>query len=144
MSDLIRRQRAIAATRRAYEGRAHRWGAVDCVKVGAKHVRHMGHKRALGMGKGGTYRSAKGALVALRRAGFEKVAEALDKAGFARIAPAAALPGDLLIAPGSHGLDAVMIVIEGHHVLGFHEDFLPSGMVMMTLNSLADVEAWRL
>jgi hypothetical protein len=144
MSDLIRRRRAIAATRKAYEGRAHRFGTVDCVKVGARHVRHMGHKRALGMGKAGSYRSAKGAMVALRRAGFARVADALDRAGFPRIAPAAALPGDLLVAPGSHGLDAVMIVIDGHVAMGFHEDDLGAGLLMINLTDLTDIEAWRL
>jgi hypothetical protein len=144
MSDLIRRQRAIAATRSAFEGKSHRFGAVDCVKVFAKHVRNMGHKRALGLAKAGSYHSPKGAVAALRRAGFGRVSEALDKAGFERIAPAAALPGDLLVAPGSHGLDAVMMAIDGREVMGFHEDFLDDGLVMIRLTDMSQVEAWRL
>ena len=144
LPDLERRRRAIATTRKRWEAKPHRFGAADCVKVGAAHVRNMGHRKGLGLAKAGTYRNAIGAKRALQRAGFDGVADALTAAGFAEIAPAAALPGDLLIADGSHGLDAVGIVIAQDTLLGYHEEHLEAGLQVLRFDPATQSRAFRL
>lgn len=144
LPDLERRRRAIALTRKRFEGKPHRFGVNDCVKIGAAHVRNMGHRKALGLAKAGNYKNAVGAKAALRRAGFECVADALVSAGFDEIASAAALPGDLLIADGSHGLDAIGIVIAHDTLCGFHEEHLEAGLQILRFDPAARSRAFRL
>ena len=144
LPDLERRRRAIALTRKRFAGKPHRFGVNDCVKVGAAHIRNMGHRKSLGLAKAGGYKNAVAAKAALRRAGFECVADALIAAGFAEIAPAAALPGDLLIADGSHGLDAVGIVIAHDTLLGFQEEDMAAGMQVLRFDPVTQSRAFRL
>lgn len=143
MHDLERRAQAVRATLSHWQGKPFAYGAVDCVKVGAWHLRQMGHHLTLGLAKAGTYRSAKGAKRALTRAGHDSVAAALLTAGLEQIPLAMALPGDLVLAEGSHGLESVGILIGNGAIAGFHEDAPDAGLQVIRLNSFAPVEAWR-
>ena len=144
LPDMERRRRAVAATRKRFEGKPHRFGVNDCVKAGAAHVRNMGHRKALGLAKAGSYKNAIGAKRALQRAGFGSVADALTAAGFPEIAPAAALPGDLLIASGTHGLDAVGVLIAHDTLFGYLEDDFAAGMQILRFDPVTQSRAFRL
>lgn len=142
MLSLHRRVTAATATLEHFKGRPFEWGKVDCVKVAAWHLRHLGH-RVSGLGKAGTYRTALSARRALARAGFASVEEALQSMGLTSIAPAAALPGDLFVSAGSEGMDAVGVVAGNGAVLGFHEDDLASGLQAIRIDDITAVRAWR-
>ncbi len=143
MHDLERRARAVRATLAHWEGRPFSYGTVDCVKVGAWHLRQMGHHQGLGLERAGTYRTAVGARRALTRAGFTSIADALNAAGFAPIAPASALPGDIVIANGTDDWESVGVVIGNGAIAGFHHDDMAKGVQVIRLNEAADYAVWR-
>lgn len=144
MHELERRKAAIEATRARFEGRPHAYGKVDCIKIAAGHARHMGHHRALGLQKAGTWSSALGAMRALKKMGFDRVFDAVDAAGFEPIAPAMILPGDLIGSAGTDGLDAIGIWLGNMAILGFHEDAMEQGVKVIRLKTLSGMKAWRL
>lgn len=139
MSDLLARVAAIEATKAHYEGRPFQWGRVDCARVAVSHMRRLG-RRTRNVGKAGSYDSALGAKRALRRAGYDNLAEALDGQGLARIPAASALPGDLIVVPGSDSLDAIGVWVGTGAALMFHEE--AEGLVTMILNHPPET-AWR-
>ena len=142
MTELERRVAAVEATKARFAGKAFSWGRVDCAKVGAFHLRQMGHHAGLGLHKAGTYRSALTAKRALARAGHDSIAAALDAIGLERIAPAAAWTGDVLLTPGDDTWEALAIVVGNGAVLGFHQDLAVLDIVRVF--DFASVEAWRL
>jgi hypothetical protein len=133
---------AVAATMARFKGRPFRWGSVDCAKLGAFHLRRMGHHQGLGLAKAGTYRSALGARRAIERAGHASIAAALDGIGLPRIPPAAALPGDVMLSDGTEGLEALAIYAGNGAALGFHED--AAGAEVIRIADWSDMKAWRL
>lgn len=139
MHDMNRRATAVRAVQQRYANRSFRWGSVDCVKVGAWHLRQMGYSLPA-LGKAGSYRSALSARRALKRAGFEGLGDALDAQGLMRIAPAEALLGDVLLLPGTEQWPSLGIVAGPHLVLGFHE--MADGLTVMRIDPTA-AEAWR-
>lgn len=138
MIEMIRRQQAAQATVDRFKGQPWQLGKNDCVRMAAFALRKMGHRPKLG--KAGTYTTGAGALRALKRAGFNSLAEALDALGLARIPPAAALPGDIIMIPGEAPLDGALTVAVGNgRVLGYHEDATGAEV----LHPVAFIAAWR-
>ncbi|MEM9965917.1 MAG: hypothetical protein AAGC58_11265 [Asticcacaulis sp.] len=80
----------------------------------AMHLRHMGHRVSLV--KAGEYSSAKGAVRALSRMGYDSLEAALD-ARFVRIAPAEAVVGDIIALPSDCALSALAVRLSNGRVL---------------------------
>lgn len=133
---------AVDATLRRFRGQPFEWGAVDCAKLGAFHLRQMGYHENLKLHKAGTYKTALGAKRALQRAGWGSLSEALDGLGFERIPPAAALPGDVLLLPGTDGFDALGVAAGNGAVVSFHED--APGVEVLRIAEWSAAQAWRL
>jgi hypothetical protein len=137
MTALDHRVRLTKATKDRFAGKPFRWGSCDCVRIAAWHVRQFGHRPALA--KAGSYKSAASARAALKRAGFDALAEALDALGFPRIAPAAALVGDLVMGDSGDAFGALGIYLGNGAMLGFHED-VPHAAVLRRVHLGT---AWR-
>jgi hypothetical protein len=121
MIEMIRRQQAAQAAVDRFKGQPWELGKNDCVRMAAFVLRKMGHRPQLG--KAGSYKTGAGALLALKRAGYDTLADALDGLGLERIAPAAARVADIVMIPGEAPLDGALTVAVGNgRVLGFHED----------------------
>lgn len=141
MNPLVRRAKATEATMSKFSGQAFAWGSIDCVKMGAFHLRQLGRKvRLAGVGQ---YKSAKAASSALKRKGFDSIIDAVDAQGLERIAPAATLLGDIVAFPGEHGLDALVIVAGNANVIGFHEGSDALVVFTPTGDALKDAIAWK-
>ncbi|HEY1605627.1 MAG TPA: hypothetical protein VGF77_08500 [Allosphingosinicella sp.] len=117
MSDLLRRQAALAKTEARYRGRALDFREVDCLRMLRAHLVAMGHK---GLAPLPRYATPEGALRALRRTGHETLESLLDTL-LPRIAPAAMLPGDVALMEAAGALEAVTLCV-GHKVWGWHAD----------------------
>jgi len=121
--ELSVRVAAAQAVLDAWRGTRFAWGRRDCVRLGAAMLRALGRRPALA--RGGAYRSERGAIAALKRAGFADVEAAVESVlgEASRIAPAAALPGDILgfAVPGV-ALTALGVAIGGGRILAFLED----------------------
>ena len=137
MNVLVRRQRALQATIDRYGSRPFAWGAVDCGRIIAFHLKQLGHKVRLS--KAGQYRTALGAKSALRRIGYDSLPAAMDGHGLPRIPAASALLGDVVLVPGDDALGALGIYAGNGKYIGFHEDH--ERMVAMIFTAV-DV-AWR-
>jgi hypothetical protein len=138
VNDLPRRAAAAQAAVKRFKGVPLAYGKNDCVRMAAFVLRRMGHRPQLG--KAGSYRSAPGAVRALRRAGHETLAGALDGLGLVRIAPAAALPGDIVMLPAEGPFDGSLNIHVGNgRVLGYHEDAVGADI----LQPVRYLAAWR-
>jgi len=137
MTPLERRHAAIEATMSRYRDRPFQWGKVDCAKVAAYHLKKLG--RPVKISKAGAYSTALGARRAITRMGYDSLPLLLDGIGLSRIPYSRMLLGDLVAAEGHAGLDAIGIYAGNGHVLGFHEDYLESGLVTVDLTPSA---AW--
>ncbi|WP_271300632.1 DUF6950 family protein [Sphingomonas sp. CV7422] len=138
MIEMIRRQQAAQAAVDRFKGQPWQLGKNDCVRMAAFVLRKMGHRPQLG--KAGSYTTAAGAMLALKRAGHDSLAGALDALGLERIAPAAARVADIVMIPGQAPLDGALTIAVGNgRVLGFHED---SGAAEI-LQPVQFVGAWR-
>ncbi len=138
---LVVRKKATDATLEKFGGRPFALGSVDCGKMTAFHLRQLGHKVRLS--KAGQYKTALGAKAALRRMGYNTLAEAMDGLGFERIAPASALVGDVISLPAEHDLWGLGIWLGNANALAFHEGH--DGLVVLTptADALRDAIAWR-
>ena len=138
MIEAIRRQQAAQAAVDRFKGQPWELGKNDCVRLAAFVLRRMGHRPQLG--KAGSYSTGAGALRALKRAGFDTLAEALDALGLERVPPADARVADIVMVPGEAPLDgALMIAVGNGRVLGFHEQSLQGEVLQPT----AFIGAWR-
>lgn len=135
--EMVQRRDAAQATLDRFKDQPFALGSRDCVRLVAFHLRKLGYAPRLA--KAGSYRSFKSARAALKRAGFESVAEALDALGLERIAPAAALVGDIVQLPGADELGALTVAMGNGRVLGYHEH-AAGAVVMQPQQTLA---AWR-
>jgi hypothetical protein len=137
--ELTRRVAAAQATLDRYRDKGFAYGSGDCVQMAAFHLRRMGHVVVLS--KGGAYRSALGAVKALRRAGHASIAAALDAHGLERIAPAAAIVGDIVALPAADGspLEALTVALGNGRVIGWHVEV--AGATVM--QPVAFAAAWR-
>lgn len=138
---LVKRKKAIDATKAKFEGKPFAWGSVDCVKLCAFHLRRLGHKVKLS--GSGNYRSAAAATKALENMGFATLADAVDAQGLERIPPAMRLLGDLVLLPGDHELGGLCIHAGGDKLLGFHEDTAYLAHLTPSREALFDAIAWR-
>lgn len=146
MHALIRRRDAAQATLDRFNGRALAWGRDDCVRLAAFCARKMG--RPVSLAKAGSYSSARGALTALKRAGFDSLEAAVDAQGFVPISPAQALPGDLIgLPPVEDGPWLALTVYLGNgRIVGFRDG--RCGAMQLHLGALTPdlanrVRAWR-
>lgn len=137
MSEMIRRVAAAQATLDKYKGHPFHFGSRDCAQLVAFHLRKMGHKPKLA--KAGRYSSALGAKKALKRLGFETLAEAMDANGFERIPPAAAIVGDVIEMPGLEGPGALTVCMGNGRVVGYHQDAIGA----VVLQPVQTIAAWR-
>lgn len=137
-TDLEQRRTIAQAALDTYRDQPFTPGKFDCVRLAAFVLRERGHKPRLG--RGGSYKTMLGGYRALRRAGFETLAEALDSLGLMRIPPAAALPCDIILIPGPAPYDGVLQVAVGNgRTIGYHED-LDGAEVLQPVEFIA---AWR-
>lgn len=114
---LLRRQQALAEVMAKWNGIPFVWGRHDCGRLAAAMVKAMGHK--LSLAAFGLYESERGALRALKRAGFDGLEAAVD-ARLHRIAPARALIGDIIGLAGEGGTwPALTLYLGNGAVLGF-------------------------
>lgn len=118
---LLRRQRAVEACLKRFNGKALAWGRDDCVKLAALALRKQGV--AVPLLKGVRYSSATTALRRLRALGHDDLAAAMDATGLARIAPAQAWPGDIVALPtdDEHWGCALTVAVNNGRVLGFFD-----------------------
>jgi hypothetical protein len=138
--DLLRRQRATAATLAKYRAAAFDWKAgVTCVHMARFHLRQMGHR----IEPLPRIRSAIAARRALAERGWANVLEMLDaQASLVRIAPAMMRVGDLAVLPADEGFEGIVICAGRHKLLGWREDW-PDGLGEMEV-PLSDVlGSWR-
>lgn len=137
MADLAAR---VAATERVvarFRNKPFDWrAAATCVHLARAQMRALGHRPPTIP----PFRSAPGALRALRAAGFADVAAMLDSL-LPRIAPAAMWPGDLAVIEGEPPFDAIVIGAGGK-VLGWHGSMLDRGLVPIVDAPIK--AAWRL
>lgn len=112
--EILARTQATDKTLAAYIDAPFAWGRRDCGRMVAMHLRHMGHRVSLV--KAGEYSSAKGAVRALSRMGYESLEAALD-AQFVRIAPAEAVVGDVIALPSDCALSALAVRLSNGRVL---------------------------
>lgn len=136
-NEMVRRQKAVLATQERFRGKAFAFGATDCAKMVAFHLKLLGHKVRLS--KAGQYKTLLGAQAALMRIGYETLPDAMDGHGFERIAPASARMGDIVAFPCGHPLGALGIVHGNGNMLAFHEAH--EQPVIMTMGQV-DI-AWR-
>jgi hypothetical protein len=135
---LLARTEIAQATLDRFKGHPLTYGRHDCVQMAAFHLRASGYRVLLS--KGGRYRSAIGAVRALRRAGYQDLFGALDDLGLVRIAPAAAIVGDIVALPSEEEiLPALTIALGNGRVIGWHPDAEGAAV----LQPLAFEAAWR-
>lgn len=134
---ILRRRDAAQATLDAYTGRPFKLGYVDCVRVAAHHLRLLGH--TVRLPPQGSYRTILGARRALAKRGYASNAEAVDATGLVRKAPAAMIVGDLAMMQDSHGLGGLVIALGNGRLLGFHEDLLPKGVLVLQPLGVPDI-----
>lgn len=120
MTPLERRHAAIEATMIRFRDRPFAWGKVDCAKVAAFHLKHLGHKILII--KAGSYSSQLGATRALKRLGYATMAETLDGLGLAQISPARMVLGDLAEVEAAAQLGAIGLYAGNGNLFCFHED----------------------
>lgn len=135
--EIDRRVKAAQATLDRFKDHPFAFGKNDCARLVAFHLRKLGYRPSLA--KAGSYKTALSARAALKRAGYESLADALDGLGLPRIPPAAAVVGDVLQIPAVDAFGALAVAMGNGRVLGYHQDTV-SAVVMQPL---AFEAAWR-
>lgn len=130
---IIRRQKAAQSCVDRFNGKPYQPGKRDCVVL-ALHALHGMGVKGLSFGRYGT---EAGGIRAMRKAGFQSLAEGVDSV-LSRIPPAAALPGDVIAleADGPFGC-ALTVAVGNGRVLGFFDGV---GSVLVPLKYVC---AWR-
>lgn len=143
MIDLRRRRDVAQAVFDRFAGRPLAWGRDDCVRMAAFALRKF--KRPVSLAKAGEYSSLKGALRALRRAGFDTLEAAVDAQGLERIAPAFALPGDIIGLPAEEDGPwlALTVALGNGRVLGFQGGACKVLQPRLDPETANRVRAWR-
>lgn len=126
LPDLLRRQRALDKVVAKYRNRRLDFRTADCIRMARTHLVALGHRPPVLP----RYSNGKGALRALRQAGFDSIEQLLDSL-LPKIPAARALPGDFILLEGEPDdhLDAVTISM-GRKVMGWHGE--TETCVMMT------------
>lgn len=140
MNDQIRRFEATNKTLAKYRSKAFDWHGASCIHLVRSQAINMGHR---GLPQLPAFRSATGALTALRGRGCESLTELMDR-HFARITPAQMMLGDVASLPGDGGPFPALVLFDGlHSLLGWH-DSAPDA-VRAIKDAIAAVDtAWRL
>jgi hypothetical protein len=115
---LERRRDATQKTLDRFKGKALKFGKYDCARMASYHLRCLG--RPVKVAKAGTYHSALGATRALKKLGYNNLAEVAD-AHFPRIPPAAALVGDLIELESDSPLGCITVVLGNGRTIGWIE-----------------------
>jgi len=140
--DLIRRERALAATMNKFAGKAFDLGGADCVQLVHFHLRQMGHK---GLPDPGGYASPAGVTKRLKALGFKSLEELFDSL-LPRIAPAFMLPGDIALVEAEKDAPAwragTVVISVGRKFLGWHPDADLLAVIQPTVDE-PFVAAWR-
>jgi hypothetical protein len=141
MRDGQRRVKATQATERKFKGKPFAWDKqATCIHLVRFHAAQMGHKLPIVP----RFRSALGAVKALKAQGVETLPELMDK-HFPRIKPAELRVGDFAAFPGEDGIDGLMIYGGLHAFLGWHEDGEPCQIIRVTDEGYRlCTGAWRL
>jgi hypothetical protein len=136
--EMILRRDAAQASLDHFAGKEHCWGTTDCGRLAAWHLRQFAVKPKLH--RFGRYRTARGALTALRRVGFQTMAEVMDDLGLRRIAPAEARVADIVSGDGVDPFGAIGIYLGNEVLLGFCEDIPHATTLRRTADTLT--AAW--
>lgn len=142
MNELQRRVAATQATQARFEGKPFDWSKqATCIHLLRFHAAQMGHDLPIVP----RFRSALGAMKALRKEGVETLPELMDKY-FPRIPAAQMRTGDVAAFPGAgDGFDALMIYGQLRAVIGWHEDADACQIARLTDEGYAlCTGAWRL
>ena len=118
MTPLEKRAAATRKTVARFAPREFKWGACDCARMAAWHVRQLGHT----VPQVGKYRGALGARRRLTEMGFDDL-PALVGSVLPEIAPAAALAGDVVAFASDDPIGAIGIVVGNGNMLAFHESW---------------------
>jgi len=121
-----------------FNGKTYEPGKRDCWRLFLHLLHQLG--RSVPAARRVRYSTETGAYRALRKAGFECLADAVDSLGFERIPPARAMAGDLVAVPsGEDAFGCALTVAVGNgRVFGFLNG---RGQVV---EPKAFVAAWRL
>jgi hypothetical protein len=140
MTELERRRNAVMATQARFDGKPFAWDRqATCIHLLRFHAAQMGHQVPIVP----RFRSAIGAVKALKREGVETLPELMDKY-FPRIPASKMLMGDVACFPGD-GMDALMVYGQLRAFLGWHEDDAPCQPCRVTDEGYALCKgAWRL
>lgn len=142
MNEIQRRIAATQLTQKRFEGRAFDWSKqATCLHLVRFHAAQMGHKLPIVP----RFRSALGAMKALRAEGVETLPELMDKY-FPRIPAAQMRVGDVAAFPGDDGgFDALMIYGQLRAVIGWHQDAAECQIARLTEEGYRLCSgAWRL
>jgi hypothetical protein len=123
MTSLLEKVAAAQATLADFNGRPLAWGTCDCAVLIVSHLTRFG--RVIDLSPGGQYRTANGAVRAVRRAGYRDLGEAVDAQGLEQIAPAQAMASDILgWTTENRSTLALSIALGNGRILGFHNETL--------------------
>lgn len=95
MIELLARTQAVQKAVDTHYGKSIDWKQHDCLRLISTCLQALGHPSPLK--EINNYSGEKTALIALRKSGFENLADALLSKGFQEIAPAEALAGDVVV-----------------------------------------------
>lgn len=137
MPPILRRRNAAQATLDAFEGKAFRMGHVDCVRMAAHHLRLLGYK--IRLPAKGSYRTIRSGRAQLAARGFANLTDAVDSTGLARKAPAGMIVGDIAVMEDRDGIGGLVIALGNGRVLGFHEDLLGRGALVLQPVGVPDI-----
>lgn len=123
MATYATRVQAVEQTVQSWLWKPFVWGEADCIKLAAVMARALGNK--ISMLKAGHYSSEVGAMRACKRAGYDKLVDAIDaQPGFERINLASVIVGDLIGLPlpdAPEGWPAITIWVGNGRVFGFFD-----------------------
>lgn len=116
MFDLARRAAETQKVVDRFRNRSFDWGnRATCIHLARAQMRALGHRPPAIP----DFRSARGALMALKKTGHDSLEDLLDTM-LPRIAPLAMVVGDLALVPGEGPFDALAISAGGT-LLMYHE-----------------------
>ncbi|KPF74569.1 hypothetical protein IP68_12475 [Blastomonas sp. AAP25] len=141
MRESEQRRLATTATAERFIGKPFDWtGQGTCIHLARFHASQMGHDLPIVP----RFRSALGAMKALRETGAESLPELLDGM-FLRIPVAFMRVGDMMATPGDQGFHAIYIKADKSKFLGWHESVPDCTFVDIGDDGIRMAEgAWRL
>ena len=138
MSEIQARQKAVADTLKRFDGKPFDWATSGtCIHLLRYHAAKMGHNLPVVP----RFRSAHGAMKALKETGHGSLGELLD-AYFIPIAPAFMRLGDVMLLPSGDIFDAIVVRASVTKYIGWHETV--EGCCIIDADMSAAIGAWRL